>query len=188
MKKKRRKAKLANIANTKAPKDLLGTDNLSDLLNETKTEINALIEEIKSKVVSVEPLSLLKYFHTMFCFLSLNITSELKLPFDDGVSLRMTEYVQSILVSVKSDHTAVADNDLSFYYAELQAQIEDLYYKIYAYYFYFFTINKRDDIYEELEMIEAQLDFHVRGNRYPIFEKQYLMYLLKNHNDEFRAC
>lgn len=186
MKKKRRKTKLANIANTKAPKDFLGTENLSDLLNETKTEINALIEEIKSKVVSVEPLSLLKYFHTMFCFLSLNITSELKLPFDDGVSLRMTEYVQSILVSVKSEHTSVADNDLSLFYAELQAQIEDLYYKIYAYYFYFFTINKRDDIYEELEMIEAQLDFHVRGNRYPIFEKQYLMYLLKNHNDEFQ--
>lgn len=102
---------------------------------------------------------------------------------------RATEYIQSIFVSSQSDfHEAQGDPTKTF--SKISADIEKLYKLVTQYYFAYGATYKKDhendcEILDEL--IEAQMFYSVRGERYQCFEEEYNKCLLSPHNDAFRA-
>lgn len=89
-------------------------------------EINKLIKKIRELIVSVEPLGLLNYCSGMFKTTCINTFSEYKLSVDSLPTSRMAEYVQSILVSTKSNDNYIEDEPEKVYY-EIHSKIEKLY-------------------------------------------------------------
>lgn len=100
---------------------------------------------------------------------------------------RATEYIQSIFVSSQSDfHEAQGDPTKTF--SKISADIEKLYKLVTQYYFAYGATYKKDhendcEILDEL--IEAQMFYSVRGERYQCFEEEYNKCLLSPHNDVF---
>lgn len=153
-------------------------------------DINNLISEIREKVVSCDPLKLLTFSADMRLITGLNLFSEFQSASEDICIARATEYIQSILVSSPSTFIdKVSKEDQSSFYSGILKEIEDLYTLINE--FYICWRLKLNDIEPEYDddllnnMLEAQLLYLVRGNRYQVFEQPYYKSLLNQHNSIF---
>ena len=153
-----------------------------------KSEINALIKTICENVLKCDPLQLLNYSQMMFQSSILGITSEFQLMgLDNMAAARSTEYIQSIYIA-NERHQPEYNDDPSELFFQISGDIEKLYQLVTIYYF---TIGEKykeshsvdDDLLSE--MMEAQMGFSVRGQRYQIFEHDYYRGLLEPHNDIF---
>lgn len=152
-----------------------------------KKEIDILILEIKKEVLQLNPLELLRFSHRMFQMCYHNITSEFQLSKDSIHTQRMTEYIQSILVSSLSEYDYSKDTeDQSKKYFEILNKIKEMYNLIYEFYICYDLKNEKDSDFDyRFTLFEAQLDYLVRGQRYQCFEKEYLSDLLMVHDQEF---
>ena len=155
-----------------------------------KSEIDALINSIRERVSKCNPIQLLTFCSDMFLMSDIGISSELEISSEANKISRMTEYVQSILVS-SENHYAESDKDPSIEFLSLQADISKLYELINEFYFYWGVCLKdwnpeyNDETIDEI--VEAQMLYLVRGNRYQIHESEYYEKLLSIHDDEFRS-
>lgn len=153
-----------------------------------KSEINALIKTICENVLKCDPLQLLNYSQMMFQSSILGTTSEFQLMgLDNMAAARTTEYIQSIYIA-NERHQPKSLEDPSELFFQISGDIEKLYQLVTIYYF---TIGEKykesHSVDDELlsEMMEAQMGFSVRGQRYQIFEHDYYRGLLEPHNDIF---
>lgn len=153
-----------------------------------KKEINELIQTIRHNVIQCDPLQLLNYSQMMFLHSILGKPSECQLMGVENLAVaRATEYIQSILVSSQPDFHET-QGDPTNIFSKISADIEELYRLITQYYFAYGATYKKDhkDDCEILdELIEAQLFYSVRGERYQYFEEEYNKHLLSPHNDVF---
>ena len=150
-------------------------------------KINTEIKKIRKKVSECDPLELLSFsaHNTWLGFIK---------PYDDfeisnDFINRSTEYIQSIFVSSPQNTTSSTCTDLSKKFHQIVNDIDYLHSLIKEFYFSFGAHLKElhpnlSDSTVEL-IIEAQVMYLVRGNRYPIFELEYYNNLLTEHNDIF---
>lgn len=157
---------------------------------ELKKEIDDLVLVIREKVTQCNPTQLLCFAHQGFLLAQLGKYSEIQSSAEDIAIAHITEYIQSILVSSPSKYI-VTDNesDPSYLFFSIQNDIVKLYELINVFYqSYFFKLQEEHpDWNNELTMtvIESQILYNVRGQRYQIFEIEYFENLLNIHNEIF---
>lgn len=153
-----------------------------------KRKIDRLVRAIRKKVAKCDPVQLLSFSSDLFMVSNINISSEFQLSKEDIYSSRITEYVQSIIVSTESKYrTTSKDQSKAFF--RIQHKIEKLYSLIDTFYFCWAANleNLCPDLDPETRNIlrESQYLYTVRGQRYQIFELEYFEKLLGIHDDGF---
>ena len=186
---------IARIGNDIIQRNVLPSDKQQDFLNTLaeqepvlKKEINELIQTIRNDVVQCDPLQLLNYSQMMSLQSILGTSSEFQLVGVEKMAVaRATEYIQSILVSSRPVFHETQDDPTEVFF-KISTDIEKLYQLVMQYYLVYGAAYKKDhegdcEILDEL--IEAQMFYSVRGERYQCFEEEYNKYLLYPHNDIF---
>jgi hypothetical protein len=160
----------------------------AEMYESKKKELDNLVAEIIENVRSCDPLELLQFSQQMFLMTMIGKMSEIEYDMSEIAIGRMTEYVQSILVSSENSFTEnIKDyKDPSIKYSEIKKKIEDLHSKIQFFYGYWGAWQRRirpefDDVNSFI--IEAQTMYMVRGKRYQKFEFEYLEKLLVVHDE-----
>lgn len=163
-------------------------DSLANQEPKLKKEIEILIDAIRHDVLQCNPLQLLNFTQMMFLQSVLDTSSEFQLMGVKNMAVaRATEYIQSIFVSSEVGKQEELE-DPSVLFLKISSEIEQLYQMIMQYYLaYGAAYKKTHEIDNKLldELIEAQMAFSVRGERYQCFEKEYNKFLLEPHNDIF---
>lgn len=154
-----------------------------------KKQIERLIKGLRKKIMKCNPLQLLSFCADNFLMSTGTVQSEYQLDGDDILNSRLTEYVQSVMVSSKSTYKP-GHKDSSKYFAAIQRDFARLQLLIMKFYFSWTAVlNEQHPEYdEETQMIlaEAQLLFaNVRGQRYQVHEVEYLEKLLSGHEAIF---
>ncbi len=158
---------------------------------ELKKEIDSLISIIRDKVTQCNPIRLLSFSADMFLVGQLGVQSEIQFPGEDIPTARMTEYIQSILVSSPNNFIDKGEEiDPSEMFFSIQIDLNRLYSLINHFYFCW-GARLRDEHPEWDEtiimtVVESQMLFLVRGQRYQVFEIEYFEKLLFVHNDIFK--
>ena len=153
-----------------------------------KSEINDLIKTIRENVLKCDPLQLLNYSQMMFHSSILGTTSEFQLMDLDSMAIaRTTEYIQSIYIANERRQPEDFDDPSELFF-QISSDFNKLYQLVLLYYFtvgekYKATHSVDDDLLSEI--IEAQMSFSIRGQRYQVFEHDYYRGLLEPHNDIF---
>ena len=154
-----------------------------------KKEIDSLILSIRERVSKCNPIQLLSFASDVVLMSAMGISSEIEVSPEVNRISRITEYIQSIFVSTEN-HYVECDEDPSAEFFAIQADVEKLYDLINEFYFYWGACLK--DWYPEYnddtikEIVEAQMLYLVRGNRYQIHEIEYYEKLLNVHDNELR--
>lgn len=156
-------------------------------------QINRLILRIRKSVAKCDPAELLGFTANIFLKSTCRSQSEIQLTSAQIYSSRVTEYIQSVLVSTESkyDRTNKKRLDPSARYFSILRNTKKLYKLVMRYYFFWMASFKdqqlgMDEEYQKL-LLEAQLFFGVRGHRYPVFEQEYYERLLTVHDDVLRT-
>ena len=162
-------------------------ENYTDL----KEKIDELVFTIRTKVTQCNPVELLTFSTNMGLMSQLGKYSEIQSSLDDIILVRMTEYIQSILVSSSSNYIdASKDYDPSQEFFSIQSDITELYHLINQFYMsYGVTLKDRHPEWDEkliMSVVESQILFNVRGQRYQTFEIEYLERLLSFQNNIFQ--
>ena len=152
-----------------------------------KERIDEKIKKIRDKISICDPLMLLKFTKDMAMMSHMNKFSEIDYTSEENVVIRAQEYIQSILVSTENhfdDTESKEDQDKRWH--SVLADIEDLY-KEFVYFYHYWSAYKKDtgEICDEMihHIVESQMLYLVRGNRYQVFELEPLKHLLPPHND-----
>jgi hypothetical protein len=152
-----------------------------------KERIDGKVKKIKDEISICDPLILLKFTKDMAMLSHLNKFSELDYTSEENIVIRAQEYIQSILVSTENhfDDTESKEDQEKRWHSVL-ADIEDLY-KEFVYFYHYWSAHKKatGEISDEMihHIVESQMLYLVRGNRYQIFELEPLRNLLHPHND-----
>lgn len=153
-----------------------------------KKKIDKLVKKIRKHVSKCDPIQLLSFSSDMFLVNNLGITSEIQSSQREIYASRMTEYIQSILVSTQVKPKQ-RKKDPSRYFFKIKNEIERLYELIET--FYHSWAANTENFYpdysaeERALVIEAQTLYLVRGHRYQVFEIEYFERLLKSHDSIF---
>lgn len=119
-----------------------------------------------------------------------HIQSEYQLSHDEITNSRLTEYVQSVIVSSENKYKR-SRKDPHRLFMSIQRDINNLHLLITKFYFSWATglSELQPELNEETQKIltEAQLLFsNVRGQRYQVHETEYLEKLLRVHDSAFK--
>ncbi|HYE12365.1 MAG TPA: hypothetical protein VEF53_19535, partial [Patescibacteria group bacterium] len=152
-----------------------------------KERIDEKIQKIKNEISTCNPLMLLKFTKDMAMLSHLNKFSEFDYSNEENTVIRAQEYIQSILVSTENHFNDTESNeDQEKRWHSVLSDIEDLY-KEFVYFYHYWSAYKKDTGEFSDEMIhyivESQMLYLVRGNRYQVFELEPLKNLLPTHND-----
>ncbi|NLC93474.1 MAG: hypothetical protein GX677_08455 [Treponema sp.] len=155
-----------------------------------KDEIDKLVIKIREKVTSCDPVLLLSFAADRVFQNMLGKSSEIQSGSDDFGIQRMTEYIQSVLVSSPNKYVVSdEENDSSELFFSIQEDIDELYRKINTFYMSWgMCIRDKHPEWEKYAstLMEAQFRFLVRGQRYQVFEIEYFEKLLIPHDNIFR--
>ena len=152
-----------------------------------KKRIDEKVKKIREEISICDPLMILKFTKDMAMLSHMNKFSELDYTSEENMTIRALEYIQSILVSSENhfDDTESKEDQEKRWHSNL-ADVEDLY-KEFIYFFHYWSVYKEDsgEISDEMmhHIVESQMLYLVRGNRYQIFELEPLKKLLPPHND-----
>lgn len=152
-----------------------------------KERIDEKVKKIRDEISICDPLMILKFTKDMAMLSHMNKFSELDYTSEENMVIRSQEYIQSILVSTEShfDDTESKEEQEKRWHSVL-ADIEDLY-KEFVYFYHYWSAYKKDtdEISDEMMhyIVESQMLYLVRGNRYQVFELEPLKRLLPPHND-----
>jgi hypothetical protein len=155
-----------------------------------KDEINDKVHSLRNKVIHCDPLAILLFSVDMRLLGALGKQSEIQYDREDISISRITEYIQSILVSSPSKYEKNEKYDPTEAFVSIQKDIMELYNLIDNFYLSWAT--SLEDIYpdwgpEIIQMAaESQMLYQVRGQRYQVFEIEYFDKLLYIHNDIFQ--
>lgn len=176
---------IRNLSTTEQHKQMLAF--YKEEYPKVKERIDEKIQKIKNEISFCNPLMLLKFTKDMAMLSNLNKFSELDYSNEENAVIMSQEYIQSILVSTENyfdDTESEEDQDKRWH--SVIADIEDLY-KEFVYFFIYWSANKKDtgDISDDMMhyIVESQMLYLVRGNRYQVFELEPLKNLLPMHND-----
>ncbi|MCU7204364.1 SEC-C metal-binding domain-containing protein [Turicibacter sp. TA25] len=155
-----------------------------------KTEISGRVYSLREKVISCNPIRLLSSIasNTTFSAMmkSLIETSEGDDGIEEIITMLSTEYIQSILASSPNKYVEGGSEDDRGIFNEILKDIGDIYKLVYLFYFSWgFKVQKSEpEINEDLinHIVEAQMMYLVRGNRYQVYETEYFERLLKVHD------
>jgi len=154
-------------------------------------KIDDLVNSIRNLVTKGDPLRILHQSYFMLLMTQMNITSEFQGEFDDSVSVRMLDYVQSIIVSSEPQQQE-SDKDISEQlWGEISVKVSELYSNLKEYHLTksaHLQINdpNYDPEYDSIYVQAQGLRAHVRGQRYSIHEIPHLRDLLSPHDNIFR--
>lgn len=155
-----------------------------------KDEIDKLVIKIREKVTSCDPVLLLSFAADSVFQSMLGKSSEIQSGSDDFGTQRMTEYIQSVLVSSPNKYVVSDEkNDPSELFFSIHEDIDELYNKINTFYMSWgMCIRDKHPEWEKYAstVMEAQLLYLVRGQRYQVFEIEYFEKLLIPHDNIFR--
>jgi len=152
-----------------------------------KKRIEEKIRRIRDEISLCDPLMLLKFTKDMAMFSNVNKFSEFDYTSEGNIVIRAQEYIQSILVSTENhfDDTEPKEDQDKRWHLVL-ANVEDLY-KEFDYFYNYWSAYKKatSEISDEMmnSIVESQMLYLVRGNRYQVFETEPLKNLLPIHND-----
>lgn len=164
---------------------------LTDLYPNVCQEIDELIKQIIAVVSNLPPSELLKRAYWEMASHHLNIESESEADSDDVISLRMVDYLQSIIASTKLAEK-VSENLSEDVWAQLKNMVSTLFPKLNIEYQICRTaLNRTNDPdfdldYEEFYSEAQQYWVNVRGHRYLVHELPALSDLLEPHNEVFK--
>lgn len=164
-------------------------DHLKAKYSDIMNEINKKVTLIRDKVVRCDPIQLLSFSSDMGQMTFLNLFSEFKVFSQDIPIARATEYIQSILVSSPKGELLNVKEDNSTFFFEILKDIEDLYTLVQD--FYICWGSKLEDLIPNIDkdmmkfLMEAQMQYIVRGQRYQVFEVEYYQNLLNIHDNVF---
>jgi hypothetical protein len=154
-------------------------------------EINSLITEIASLVSALPPAELLKRAWWEMANVQVQIQSESDISPEQGVALRMLDYVQSVIVAVPPIHEQrkeLTEED----WTTLRSKVDELFKKTNLEYQLCRSAKQRaedphhDPNFEEFNF-RAQLYWcNVRGSRYQIHEPEYLRDMFLPHSGVFQ--
>lgn len=154
-----------------------------------KERIDGKVKKIREEISICDPLIILKFTKDMGMLSHMNKFSELAYTSEENMTIRAQEYIQSILVSTENhfnDKESKEEQEKRWY--SILADIEDLY-KEFVYFYHYWSAYKEDsgEISDEMMhyIVESQMLYLVRGNRYQVFELEPLKKLLPAHNDVF---
>ena len=155
-----------------------------------KKKINRHISSIRTQISKCDPVQLLSFSSDMFLMSNLGMSSEIEASSEDIFISRMTEYIQSIIVSTPIKHKpSKKDPRLRFF--RIQRQLVDLHKQIQYFYFCWSTCFEKlfPDYTDDVKHIvfESQLLYLVRGQRYQFLEVEYYDRLLAIHNEIFTS-
>lgn len=162
--------------------------NLAERFPIVKKEIDEIITRIIRVVSCLPPLQLLQRAYWEMAALHLNVTSENDAEADDVVSVRMVDYLQSIIASAKPAETV--DKEIKEEsWDELRTLVKGLFTKLTLEYALCKTAyNQRNDPSFDLEYEQycheaEQIWVNVRGTRYAVHDIQAIRDLLMPHDD-----
>lgn len=157
----------------------------SEYLN-VKQDIDNLIQEIRNKISSCDPLKLMNFLVSMFYMSLINKTSEFQYELEDNQTTRALEYVQSVLVSSESNYTQCDDEeDDSSKYHEILDDVMDLQNKILGFYFVWTAHKLAQDENADIEVlqyiVESQISQSIKGDRYQYYQLEHIKALIQPH-------
>ncbi|MFE5321661.1 YecA family protein [Paenibacillus sp. NPDC056579] len=152
-----------------------------------KQDIDNLIQEIKNKISSCDPLKLMNFLVSMFYMSLINKTTEFQYELEDNQTTRALEYVQSVLVSSESNYTQRDDeDDDSSKYHEILADIIELQNKIIGFYFVWTAHKLAQDENADIEVlqyiVESQISQSIKGDRYQYYQHEHIKALIQPHD------
>lgn len=153
-----------------------------------KKRIDRLVQALRKKISKCNPVNLLSFASDLALTSNLGISSEFQSTGNDIVVSRMTEYIQSVIVSTPTKYKET-NRDQSKQFFKIKKDFEKLYRQIHI--FYLALGAALEDMYPNYDektrriMVESQFLYTVRGDRYQIFEVEYFEKLLRVHNDVF---
>ncbi len=154
------------------------------------SDIDRIVDEIRSLVTSVNPVHLLYINYFDFLIKNSNIKSEHDLTEDQIISLRMIDYVQSIIASAspQKEHQEITEDFIK----RLKEKLTELY-RILGLTFPLslsavteLNSKKYNYTYDSIFVQAMMLWVNVRGNRYYVHNIPHLSDLLTPHNEVFK--
>lgn len=153
----------------------------------TKESIDYKIQKIINEISLCDPLMLLKFTQDIVNYTRLNKFSEINYSFDENVLVWAQEYIQSILVSTENHfENTESIEEQENHWSLIHSNIENLYSEVLKFYNYWYAYKKDSgEITDDLlhYIVESQIFYLVRGNRYQIFEIEPIKKLLTPQND-----
>lgn len=156
--------------------------------DQVKKEIDELVDEIRKEISECDPLALLMAATDYSFCQFLQVTSEIQQDSEQIDITRITEYVQSIIISQKGNYIATSEEeDPSDRFFKIFDNIQMLYNKCRSYYFVWASKAQVEGTYsmEDIDYImESQLLSAVRGNRYQFQQLKDLEVLISPHSSK----
>lgn len=156
-----------------------------------KQEIDDCIVELRELIIKCNPVLLLQFAQANMLMSFLGKTSEFQYDFDDINLVRLTEYAQSIIVSSPNEYVE-SNDDPTELFLKIQNKFNKLSVLINQFYLYWgaYTLANNTSLGSaDVDMlIQAQMLYNVRGDRYQIHEIEYLQSLIFPHDAEIKKC
>ena len=152
---------------------------------ESVSDISKLVAGIREKIKRCDPLLLLVTANDLSMVQMVNVLSDVQLENSNVGSLRLVEYIQSVLVSTKLDNNKYDKETQDKIIMEILSDIEELYTKCQYFYFIWAAREFERGVFSDKEIeyiVEAQLFSNVRGNRYQFQQLNDLATLILPHN------
>ena len=154
-----------------------------------KQEIDDCIVELRELIIKCNPVLLLQFAQANMLMSFLGKTSEFQYDFDDINLARLTEYAQSVIVSSPNEYVE-SNDDPTELFLKIQNKFSNLSVLINQFYLYwgaYTLINDTSLSSANVDMlIQAQMLYNVRGDRYQIHEIEYLQSLILPHDAEIK--
>ena len=151
-----------------------------------KAKIDMLVKTAQEAIVACEPLALLQYARTHSIMSYIGNRSEVEFSEDEIIAQRMVEYIHATFTSFEVKGFQTIDEQQR--QEAMDAAINSIYelYKGCNQFYYYWTTRLLEQENIEKELVEfiflAQNMYHVRGNRYQIFQLEPLKRLLRPHD------
>jgi len=178
-----------SMRNLLSPEDQrIHMKRLSADYEKKKEEIDRKVVCIREKVSRCDPLQLLVFSTSMGQLTEIGKTSESDFSMDEIQTGRATEYLQSVLVSSENHfgNSTEHQEDPSGEFHSIMGDIHELYSMVDHFYFYWaaHVQEKQPNLDDELMkfIVEAQMSYLIRGNRYQVHEIEHLEGLLAPHD------
>lgn len=149
--------------------------------DESIIKIDTIVQNIRSKVSKCNPEMLLNFLVSIRLPSMLNKPSELHFSMDENIQLHTVEYIQSVLIS-SENHYVEYEKEQSGLYFEILEETKNLYEEVMKFIFIWGTktyIENSDEDQQILKyIIQSQLFYWVRGQRYQVFQIPFLEEML----------
>jgi len=150
-------------------------------------EIDGIVTKIAEKIRLLPPDELLKRAYWEMAARHIKIKSEVDVGFEEALSLRMIDYIQSVIASIQPEDvpvTEVTENQWS----DLKSLVKELFSQLNLEYQICLTAyNRKDPAYNqdfEEYYFKAQLYWcNIRGRRYLVHEIPFFSDVLSPHNE-----